>query len=232
MALIAVGPKPSRAEDCRKQPPWFDTTDCAYKQQPYVFVGNTYDAISGNTNCRLVINVCGTYIVRTKTIKAGSGESCFDANKISRPWICCDQWSRHSGPGATGKCIPTVDADCDGINNDSDGDPFKPDNGGVGFIYVNSPAGKVTIYEAPSTDSRPIVQAPNGARIVYTAVVEQNGQLWYQARPPGAPPGWVQGSGVSCSHPAPIPAGDPRHLIDSGLGTRHSTPSMCVCAHG
>jgi putative component of membrane protein insertase Oxa1/YidC/SpoIIIJ protein YidD len=236
----------------KNHPPWFDTDGCNLKQRPYVFVGNTYDADSGNTNCRLVISVCDMYIVRTKTIKAGSGESCFDANKISTPSICCDKWkpyfsatsvgaglecSEYVGDGMEAiqkgirkgickwvtvgdKCDPTLDADCDGVGNDTDDDPFtdtRPLNQNAGWGYIDKQP--FVVYKEPSTDS-PVLGQLNGLagmRIIYSDVVESNGKLWYQYTR-GNSVGWVPDSEVRCGPwphagiepvPPPVPYGAP-----------------------
>jgi hypothetical protein len=108
-----------------KRAPWLNSANCINKQQPYVFSdGSIVPGSNGRqVRCRLVINVCGMFLIRQKIIPAGSGESCFDAKSVSRPLICCSAWKSSIG---SRNCDPLKDADCDGIPNDQDDDPLAP----------------------------------------------------------------------------------------------------------
>lgn len=111
----------------RPKAPWLDPANCTNKQRPYVFAdGSIVLGSNGKkVRCRLVISICGMSLVREKIIEAGSGESCFDAKSVSRPFICCSVWKSNIG---SKNCNPLIDADCDGIPNDLDDDPLAPDS--------------------------------------------------------------------------------------------------------
>jgi hypothetical protein len=104
--------------------------------------------------------------------------------------------------------------------------------GEKGFVYINPVTDRAILYKEPSASSPIIGNPPIGSRLLFTDTVQKNGARWHLIAPPGAPPGWIRSSDVSCTRPPPLPPGKPLKLEDIGLGRAHPTTAMTTSARG
>jgi hypothetical protein len=103
-------------------------------------------------------------------------------------------------------------------------------DGRPGIIYISQ--GERGHHD-PSMDS-PVEgdRYPRGTSVMFTSVKDINGTFWYYVHPYGRTPNWVPSSGVSCSHPPPLPPGKPLRLQDLGLEGAHPVASMTSADNG
>ena len=120
--------------DCGKapghgNPPWFDTEGkCNLKQRTlayertYVSTNSVGWPNRNNRDCYFRLDVCILHLSRKTIVPLGT--KCPEAKDFAQPTICCDEFNK--AVKSKQPCDPMEDADCDGIPNDKDDDPLKP----------------------------------------------------------------------------------------------------------
>ncbi len=109
-------------------PPWFNPgKNCKFKVMPY-----HYEAAGGiyinreQRRCKEVILVCGTMMVRESVVARDPGcGGAFWPDPKDGDEVCCEAFQK--AVESKQPCDPSKDADCDGILNENDSNPFKAD---------------------------------------------------------------------------------------------------------
>ena len=109
-------------------PPWFNPgKNCKFKVMPY-----HYDAAGGiyinqeQRRCKEVILICGTMMVRESVVNKDPGcGGPFWPDSKDGDEVCCEEFQK--AIQSKQPCDPSKDADCDGIPNEDDSNPFKAD---------------------------------------------------------------------------------------------------------
>ena len=127
--IVALGStaQTQKQSDCGNapghgNPPWFDTGGkCLSKQRTYVYVnGNPTSSSDPTRDCHVYIKVCSLELNRRFRAK-----ECPESKDFAQPTFCCDEFDK--AVKSKQPCDPMQDADCDGIPNDKDDNPLKPD---------------------------------------------------------------------------------------------------------
>jgi len=109
-------------------PSWFNPgKNCNRKEKPY-----HYDAAGGiyinqeQRRCKEVILICGTMMVRESVVNKDPGcGGAFWPDSKDGDEVCCEEFQK--AVQSKQPCDPSKDADCDGVLNENDSNPFKAD---------------------------------------------------------------------------------------------------------
>ena len=234
-SMLAWGGAVRSQQDCRKgagggKPPWFNPgKSCKFQQHTFIFAGTVGwpQRTPPETDCYVRIKVCGLDLKQNTVNPLGT--ICPSRSDFAQPIVCCDEFNK--AVASKQPCDPMQDADCDGVPNDKDPDPLKPDQkyGEKGFVYASMVSGSV--HQEPSADSPVVSTVPHGSRILFTAIKEMNGSLWYYVPDRGQPSGWIAAGEVSCDRPPPLPPG--KHFkIEDLYNNTHPGTAMTTSARG
>jgi hypothetical protein len=108
-------------------PSWFNPgKNCNYKQKPYHYYERDIYLNQEQRGCNEVILVCGTMIVRDSVVARDPGcGGAFWPDPKDGDEVCCEEFQK--AVKSKQPCDPSKDADCDGIANEDDSNPFKAD---------------------------------------------------------------------------------------------------------
>ncbi|MFN2531928.1 MAG: hypothetical protein ABR555_11575 [Pyrinomonadaceae bacterium] len=111
--------------DCGKNTPWFNPgKNCLFKPKPYHYYARNIYIDREQRGCEEVLLVCNAKFVRQSTVARDPGcPEAFWPDPKDGDEVCCEEFEK--AVKSKQPCDPSKDADCDGIPNENDSDPFR-----------------------------------------------------------------------------------------------------------
>jgi hypothetical protein len=124
LGSIAQTQKPAGCGDNANSPWSKPAANCRLKQKPFHYYQSVGFVSKEEVRCKEVLEVCGARSVREQDLPRSQGcGKAFWPEPTPADEVCCDTFKE--AVKSKRPCDPTDDADCDGIPNENDSDPFK-----------------------------------------------------------------------------------------------------------